>query len=206
MGIDGHKAKVISVCIQQWKKGDVRLGSGRGDHVGSKLMVVKRKDWQALVSLAHRAREASMPNHRKTFGNEEDAASMRLTTALMTRAGGDVPDGGVEQIVELKGLWDCCRSAAERPMSAGEATAKEEEGAHATSDDEAICKAHVADAASGPQSGAQAAAWGASCCATAALMKSWGYSLWVCEQPRRSGRSVNKTSGSRSPASKLSSP
>ena len=53
VGIDGHKAKVISVCVQQWKKGDVRLGSGRGDHVGSKLMVVKRKDWQALVSLAH---------------------------------------------------------------------------------------------------------------------------------------------------------
>ena len=50
---DGHKAKVINVRVQQWKKGDVRLGSGRGDHVGSKFMVVKRKDWQALVSLTH---------------------------------------------------------------------------------------------------------------------------------------------------------
>ena len=91
-------------------------------------------------------------------------------------------------------------------MSAGKASVKEEEGAHATSNGEAICEAHVADAASGPRSSAQAAAWGANCCTAAALVKSWGYSLWVCEQPRRSGRSVNKISGSRSPASKLSSP
>ena len=114
VGIDGHKAKVISVCIQQWKKGDVRLGSGHRDHVGSKLMVVKRKDGQALVSLAHRAGEANMPNHRKTFGNEEDAASMRLATALMTRAGGDVPDGELNKSWRSRGFG----TAVEVPQSA----------------------------------------------------------------------------------------
>ena len=55
--------------VQQWKKADVHLGSGplwRGEHVGSKLTVVKRKDRQALVSLTHGAGEESVPKFGDT--------------------------------------------------------------------------------------------------------------------------------------------